>query len=292
MMEAASHFRYLAVRAYGDCLISLSLLHRLPNPPPGIEVLGTAVTERVAALTGLNRLPIRRTLADVAAFYDVKVRGAAQALEDLLHLRSELRRTMGPGDVLLVEHEDWRNHLLLPRRSGRYLEPRRQHSIYVDRARMLEVVFGVPLQLEPCRRAPPAPRSLLINPGARQAFRSLPAAVVNNLIDYAGRRGIPVRLLDPQASMEFLRPRVAGYLKSPPLEEAITWLREADWYIGADSFFLHLAYHYGIAPFGVTPWRSFYFAPPGLLEQEAHMLLDVASDPRALAAALDRALLT
>jgi hypothetical protein len=279
---------YTALRVYGDCLISLSLLDQIREPAHELIVLGTPVTQQVATLTGLTRHAIRHVLPRAAAFYDVKVQGPARALADLHAVRRQLAAMLRAGDRVLVEQRDWRNGLLAPGGLAAIQQPGKGASIYVDRAALLERVFGMPVRLPTCRRPGPGGTTLLINPGARQAFRTLPRPVIEHVLAYARARELRVCLLDPHGLHGDLAPGVAHYEAQPSLERAVTLLREHDLYVGADSFFLHLALHFGVPLFALTPWTSFYFAPPGLYERDAHLTLEAARDRGALFQALDR----
>lgn len=281
---------YLAVRPFGDSLISLSLLNRLPGQISRVHILGTPVTQQVAAATGLTRFPIRPALPGIAAFFDIRVRGVRHALDDLRRIRRHLADHTRPGDVLLVEQRDWRNRLLIPAGHAAVVEPARTVSVYVDRSALIESHFGARLTLPTCRRPSSRPYTVVIHPGARQPGRTFPQDMVESLMDYAKVKGLSVRLIDPDSSYSIFRQRAETYLPAPTLDEAIACLRASDLFIGADSFFLHLAYFYGIPLFGIGETARPYFSPPGMVEQGCSSTLQAACDRRTLFSALDRAL--
>lgn len=287
---------YVAVRAYGDCLISLSQLRHLP-PSSRLHVAGTPLTTRIATLMRLDRFPITEILPDVAAFQDVRVRGPFRAAEDLLRARRGLRRLLNRADEVIFEHRDWRNRLILPLGMP-YHEPDFGRSVYRDRHALLAALFGGLPPLEPVRPIGGLARRWLLNPGARQPFKALPSAVVRNVLACASARGASVTLLDPERQHEALAAQAGNYVPAPSLDHAMSLLQEADAYIGGDSLFLHLAYFLRIPLFAIPPTRApypvppgflEYFYPPGLVESGSFLGIDDACDARRLAAAVESA---
>jgi hypothetical protein len=278
---------YLGVRPFGDSLISLSLLHRLPPEVRDVKILSTPILEDVAAVTGLARFPMHQVLPHIAAFFDVRVRGPRLALADVRTVRRYLSRHLSRADALLVEQKDWRNGLLTPRGVAHALEPDHRDSIYADRQALIERHFGVRLLMAPSRRPSPKITSMMIHPGARQAARVFPGEVVDNLIAYARARQLRVCLIDPDGTFPSFQGKVSEYLRKPPLEDAIARLRASDLFVGADSFFLHLAYFYGVPLFCIAKVARPYFAPPGMLAQHGSVTLTAARDRPTLSAAID-----
>lgn len=279
---------YLAVRAFGDCLISLALLEQLPSSAR-VKIMGTPVTTRIARVMRLQRFPITEVLPDVAAFYDIRVRGPLHALRDLRDLRAQLGALLGPEDALILEHRDWRSRCLLPSGRGRYLEPPRTRSIYSDRHALLSSAFGALPPLLPGPAVSPAAARWVLNPGARQPFKALPPVVVQNVLAAAAARSARVTLLDPAREHAAAAAHADRYVPAPTLEDAVELLRGADAYIGADSLFLHLAYVLRIPSFGIPPTAAPYFAPPGMLESGSFLPIAEARDAARLMAALDAA---
>jgi ADP-heptose:LPS heptosyltransferase len=65
-------------------------------------------------------------------------------------------------------------------------------------------------------------------------------------------------------------------------------MRAADLYVGADSFFLHLAYHFDVPMFAIVPSETAYFAPPGLAAAGGVLSLAQAAEQRVMLRALTR----
>lgn len=279
---------YLAVRAYGDCLISLCLLQGV-SETAHVRILGTPATTRIAGLLGLRRFPITEILPEVAAFYDIRVRGPRHALRDLLVVRTRLGALLGPDDTLILEHRDWRSRWLLPTGHGRYCEPPRGRSIYADRHALLSSLFGALPALQPSRPIPHEAARWVLNPGARQPFKALPGAVVESVLAAAAARGARITLLDPAREHAAVAARADEYVPGPTLERAVELLRGADAYIGPDSLFLHLAYFLRVPLFGIPPTPAPYFAPPGMLQSGSFLPIADARDSARLIAALDTA---
>jgi hypothetical protein len=278
---------YLMFRAYGDCVISYGLLESLPAGAT-VRILGTGVAQRVARVLGATRHPVTTMLDDIAAFYDVRQSGPRRAMDDLRRVRRALAPMLAPGDSVLFEHADFRNWLLLPRMRGiTVLEPQHGASIYQDRHRMLSAAFGPMPEPRPSPRPRRPVRSLVLNPAARLEQKRLPQGVVENVVSHASARGIEVILLDPEARHARLAARVREYVPQARFEADIAALRGADFYVGADSFFLHLAYQFGLPMLQIAPVRSQYFAPPGLVGMGGALTLREAQDPAIVGAALD-----
>lgn len=126
-----------------------------------------------------------------------------------------------------------------------------------------------------------------MNPGARLEHKRLPHEVIEQVLGYAGARGIEVFLLDAERRHAHTEPRVRHYAQRGNLHDDIEILRHADLYIGADSFFLHLAYHFDLPLFAIVPPGEFYFAPPGLANIGGVLTIPEAARPHCLATALD-----
>jgi hypothetical protein len=277
---------YLSLLSLGDNLISLQLLRMLGPRAGDVVLVGTGLTYKVAELIGPAPCAFEQALPDVAAFYDLRRAGPRRALRDLRQVRRALRRFTAPPVSALFEKRDWRNPWIVPPPIRR-VEPEVGVSIYHDRRDMLIRAVGPLPELPSCRR-PGRVRTLTVNPAARQSFKALPRAVLEAILAYTQAHDIRVCLLDPEESCAWARRRVHRYEARPSLTQAVEQLRAADLYVGADSFFLHLAYHYAVPFFALPPKPAPYFAPPGMIEQGHWLVLDEARVPAKLFAALDQ----
>lgn len=254
---------FVCTLAYGDCLLTLSQLE-LRTGSPDWRIIGTAVTRRVAELLD-HPLPVHEMLPDKAAFNTIKERGISAAVRDYLHVRRELPRLTRAGDVLVFERAGWRNRGLVP--AGRQaIYAQRSDSAYADRRDLVQSVFGGSFEWRAARRPADGVRQVLVNPCARYRRRWLSGAVVDNIIRLCAEHGWRLTLVDPCAEYGMHAASAARYIANPQLSEAAARLREADLYIGPDSFFLHLAYYYGVPHFAFFYTDNLYFMTPGMRE--------------------------
>lgn len=274
----------LSAMAYGDCLVTLSQLEQLPPDARPYSLLGTAITGRISGL--LHRpLPVTELLPDKAAFYTIKERGAVAAVQDFITLRRELAARAQPGDVFAYERPILRNRALHPRGCTAVYAPFGA-SAYEDRQTLVRELFGSAAAWQPCALPQRPVLNVLVNPCARYRHRWLSPAIIENLLVIAAQRGWNLTLLDPCARYGGLRERVARYETQLPLAAAAALLRDADLYVGPDSFFVHLAYYYGVPCFGFFHPDWLYFLLPGARERGNWCSFDQAEDRALLSRAL------
>lgn len=271
--------------SYGDCLITLSLIEKAGPAASEFRVIGTAVTRAVA---GLMRRPppmSAEIFDDVAAFYNVRTRGVAAAIRDLVHFRRWAGHSLGATDTLILEKGGLRNRLLTSRRWCSVIEVPRAMGAYVDRERALRPFLGkLPWQPNPVARG--VAHRLLVNPSARMETRVLSNSVIESVLNIASECGSEVCLIDVDGRYQALESRVHTYMEHPSLADAAAALRHADRYIGPDSFFMHLAYYFRV-PYLAFFWPTdMYFAPPGLLEGGNYITYADAADANLLRAKL------
>ena len=281
---------FATLLGYGDNLISLSLLEHAGQAAKEIRVVGTGVTQAVADAMRFPLLLTKRMFDDTAAFYVVRERGTMAALRDLMIFRRWVRQQLETIDTLIFEKEDARTRWLMHTRGCRVIGVPRAQGAYIDRERVLRPFIGA--QGWPSCAMPRAvARRMLINPSARAQRRMLPLGVVERALQVAATVGTAVSLIDIDGRYEALRCRVHTYLRSPPLMEAVAAIREADCYLGPDSFFMHLAYYFNI-PFLAFFWPTdMYFAPPGMLEQGNYAFYSEVGDDDRFTGKLHRLLL-
>lgn len=256
---------YVCLMAYGDALVTLSVLEDLPPEPGRWRVIGTRVTAQVSELLR-QPIPVVEILPDKAAFNTIKERGVRAALADFGVARRALRHLTAPGDVLAFERSDLRNRGLLSRgRKGDYAA--RQDSAYSDRQDQASRLFGPrpawQSVLPPARTV----REVAVNPCARYRNRALSSTLIGNVLRLGGEQGWKLTLIDPCGEYGHLASSVSRYLPRPTLLDAAAALRRADLYVGPDSFFIHLAYYYRIPHFGFYHPANLYFLTPGMREQ-------------------------
>lgn len=283
---------FLAVQAWGDNVVSLRLLNELRGHAD-LEILGTDLTRQVAQLLGFNAFPMRYLPGGTSSVYNVAEAGIFRAAKDFLTLRTALAAAAEEHTVVLFENQRRRRtHRALQLLGGnfRYYQPQWGHSAYSDRGRMLEEVFGTKISLAPAALPPSRIRRLVIAPAARKGFRRFPVEIVAQLFDYGVKLGAEVGLLDPNGEYTQFRDRAAAYVTGKPLADSLQVLKSADLLIATDSLFMHLAYYLAVATIALVPApiaRSFYFAPPGLLDRKLFLSFDAARNRELLFAFLD-----
>ena len=92
-------------------------------------------------------------------------------------------------------------------------------------------------------------------------------AAIDSILHMVTEFGTEVCLIDVDGRYAVLQSRIHTYLRRPSLNDAVMALREADRYIGPDSFFMHLAYYFRIPFLAFFRPTDMYFAPPGMLKQ-------------------------
>ena len=138
------HVNFLS---FGDNLISLSLLAKI-RKKRGVTIVGTALTERIAALLPHLDIPIIAVSDHVPAFYDLRKRGPRAAVVEMLNLRHAITRLSGADDGFVFEKGGWRRHLLIGATGRRSWSPVRRRNVYEDRRDVLNAVFDEAIALE------------------------------------------------------------------------------------------------------------------------------------------------
>ena len=261
---------HLNLLSFGDNLISLSLLAKL-RKKSDVTIVGTALTERIAALVPHLDIPVIVVSDHVPSFYDLRKRGLRAAMVELLELRRAITRLSGADDGFVFEKGGWRRHLLVGASGRRSWSPVRNRNVYEDRRNVLNAVFDEAIALERARRLGQAPRTVTINPASRVEAKALSQRTLSSIVAYLQRRSIDVHLLDPDRKHGALRHAVSDYQTSTTLEEAVALVESSDLYIGADSLFVHVAYQRRTPVLVLYNDTNLYFAPPGVAEQGSYL---------------------
>jgi ADP-heptose:LPS heptosyltransferase len=277
---------HLNLLSLGDNLISLSLLAKL-RTKSGVTIVGTSLTERVAALVPHLDIPIIVVSDHVPSFYDLRKRGPRAAVMEMLKLRRTIIRLSGADDGFVFEKGGWRRQLLVGATGRRSWSPVRSRNVYEDRRDVLNAVFGEAIALENAQRLGQAPRTVTINPASRVKSKALSPRTLSTIVTYLQRRSIDVCLLDPERRHGVLRHAVSDYQTGTTLEEAVALVESCDLYIGADSLFVHVAYQRRTPVLVLYNDTNLYFAPPGVAEQGSYLEFVGRLGEQELSAALD-----
>lgn len=278
---------HLSLLSFGDNLISLSLLAKL-RAKSGVSIIGTALTQRVASFVPDLGVPLRLVSDRIPAFYDVRNRGVGAAFRDSLMVWQELRRVTARGDELIFEKSGWRGRLLAGAIVRRSWTPERRRNVYEDRRDVLNHVFGDAISLENAPSLKSLPRVVTINPASRQRAKALSSETLAAVVAYMRARSIDVRLMDPDEQHGALKHVVSSYHVNTTLEEAVDLVETCDLYIGADSLFVHVAYHRRRPVLVLYNETNLYFAPPGVEEQGSYVDFVARRTRQELWSVLDR----
>jgi ADP-heptose:LPS heptosyltransferase len=276
---------FVCTMAYGDSLITLSQLEHCQERNDW-RIIGTAVTRKVAALL-THPLAVTEILPDKAAFNSIKEYGLLAAARDFLHVRNALRQLSSTGDTLAFERYDVRNALLVPRGRCAAYAPRAEGA-YSDRRRLIENLLGRSQAWRLTSKPGTPLQRVVINPCARYRHRWLSSAIMQNVIRLCAERGWELTVVDPSGEYQDIARRVNDYVSRPLLSTAAGILRHSDLYIGPDSFFLHLAYYYGVPHFGFFYPDNLYFMTPGMRAISSWMTFEMAQDYIPFADAVDK----
>ena len=277
---------HLNLLSLGDNLISLSLLAKL-RKKSGVTIVGTALTDRIAALVPDLDIPIIVVSDHVPSFYDLRKRGPRAAVVEMLKLRRAITRLSGADDGFVFEKGGWRRHALIGATGRLSWSPIRRRNVYEDRRDVLNAVFGEAIALESAQPLAQPPRTVTINPASRVAAKAVSERTLGSIVSFLHRRSIDVYLLDPEKQHGALRHVVREYRTDTTLEEAVTLVESCDLYIGADSLFVHVAYHRRTPVLVLYNDTNLYFAPPGVADQGSYLEFVARMGEQELWAALD-----
>ena len=261
---------HLNLLSFGDNLISLSLLAKL-RKKSGVTIVGTALTERIAALVPHLDIPIIVVSDHVPAFYDLRKRGPRAAAVEMLDLRRAITRLSRADDGFVFEKGGWRRHLLVGGTGRRSWSPAQRRNVYEDRRDVLNTVFDEAIALENAPRLSHAPRTVTINPASRVEAKALSPRTLSSIVTYFRRRSIDVRLLDPDRKHGALQHAVSEYHTDTTLVQAAALVESCDLYVGADSLFVHVAYQRRKPVLVLYNEPILYFAPPGVAEHGSYL---------------------
>jgi hypothetical protein len=280
---------HLSLLSFGDNLISLSLLARL-HTKSGVVIAGTALTQRIASFVPTLGIPITVVSEHVPAFYDVRKRGIVDALQEAVSVRRKLARLSSRGDGFILEKSDPRRHVLVGGRDRRSWVPDRGKNVYEDRRNLLNAVFEDDIALTDAPRLERSPRTVAINPSSRVRAKEVSPQTLRIIVAYLRERSIDVHLMDPERAHGALRSAVSSYHTGTTMSEAVALVEACDLYIGADSLFVHFAYHCRTPSLVLYNQTNLYFAPPGVAAQGSFVEFVARMGERELCAALDNRL--
>lgn len=279
---------FLSWLAFGDCLISGSLLEQVEGLGTRARVVGTSITEAVFPL--LRRPPVveATVFAGMPAFYSVRAHSAWTSIRHLHAASSWVGQHLRANDVAVFENgTSVRNALICARAGCRRIEVPRVRGAYQDRYDRYSALLPGMQPFQPAAQPDARATRLLVNPCARSRDRQLPFSMVEGLIRRAAIRGVETVLLDMNGDFAGLRDQVTTYAREPALADSVALLKSSDRYAGPDSFFVHLAYYFRVPSLSVFHRDNVYFMPPGVSEQRSYLYFDELADLRAVDQQID-----
>ena len=261
MMDSEREIRHLLLLAFGDNVISLYLLDQIEGEK---HIVGTDLTADVMEICGWGAdLLLERPFSRIPAFYDANKRGVLAALFDFWRMILFLIRIRARS--VSFEKVDFRSSLLSRLLFLDAALPEWNTNIYFDRKRNLERVHSASIDLHRPGTGSGGKR-ILINPTSRLQEKNIAPADLRVIVDLLRRNGKEVVLIDYDGVYAGFESRVDEYHTRTALTKAAALLREADFYIGADSFFVHLAYVFRKPFYIFFNRRNDYFMPPYCME--------------------------
>lgn len=256
---AASTFKFVQVKAFGDLAIAAASLRRVPESErerfgllisPHLRELADALAPRCRVET----LPIPEQFTP--AFFDPKKRGVVERIRSAWSLRRALAGTAA-GSTLVMRHLTGRNRFITGRRSAVALPV--ADNIYAAYDAFVSSLVGD--LVSPA--APPSSRvgRLAICPYSRVAAKNIPADVVRDLCEVCARAGHVAELIllegEPHECPDVI-PATVIPRRFAALGDA---LASYSGVISADSLPAHLAAYRGTPVFVVSPHPNEYWLP-------------------------------
>lgn len=274
---------FLSWLAFGDCLISGSLLEQVEGLDKRARVVGTSITEAVFPLLRRPLAVDAMVFTGMPAFYAVRAHSPWTSIRHLQVASSWVGRNLQAGDIAVFENgASVRNAVICSRAACRRVEVPRMRGAYQDRYDCYSALLPGMQPFQPAALPDARATRLLVNPCARSRDRQLPIAMVERLLRRAAVKGVETVLLDVNGDFAVLREQVTLYAREPALADSVALLKSSDRYVGPDSFFVHLAYYFRVPSLSVFHRDNVYFMPPGAGEQQAYLYFDELDDPRAI----------
>lgn len=262
-MKKTTHFFLL--QAYGDNLVTLSILNQLSDSPPLI-VHGTKLTQIIAKILNVS-IEFHMVFDSIPSFYHIRQDGGLNAFISFFKLIHYINNTIPKGSQIVFEKSDFRLYLLKQLCPGYYFRaPFSKHNFYIDKATCFSNLLKTPMLkfTQPLR--PNNPKRILINPTGSRSIKNLSFSILNNIIEIITELNIEIDFIDYQNIYTLFEHKVSNYYTNTTLEEAVLLLRNVDAYCGPDSLFIHLAYNYEKPFFCFMNYESSYYLPPNSID--------------------------
>jgi ADP-heptose:LPS heptosyltransferase len=248
--------------AFGDNAISLFLLNQL-NCPKYVE--GTYLTKKVMELCEFdNKFHLTHNFIKIPAFYNIKNSSLLNIIKDFIKFYFLLKE--GDYEINILEKEDFRSKILSLISFNFFYTPLRNKNVYLDRKALIEELYSQDLILHPLARYSNG-TNIVINPTSRLEIKNIKINELKLIINILNINGKEVTLIDYDGRYKELKSSVSLYYEKTELNFAVELLKKSDFYIGADSFFIHLSYIFKIPFYIYFNFENEYFMPPFCIKE-------------------------
>lgn len=248
---------FVSFQALGDNLISLSLLAQRDKP---IKILGTKQTQSIITLIGVeDKFDLLMPFEDIPAFYDIRRQGIFKAIKDIIIFRSYVKKYH--IQELVFEKLDWRARLLTFGIS-RFIAKNTTKQVYINRKNLLNFCYEENFKLKNVPKLRSTVQKVLINPLAREQKRNISKEHLESILEVLKSCNIKITLLDYSEDYHEFKNMVNEYWSHTSLNEVKLIMQNHDFFIGTDSFLIHLAYYLEKPFFIIFNFEYFDFLPP------------------------------
>jgi hypothetical protein len=256
----------VTLKAFGDFVIACHAIRNVLDSPVGI-IAGYHVRELASALGVQSQVTFigGPNNQDVPSLFDVRKRGVAAAVRNGLQLREDLLQ-VGKGRRLLSVSNGFRERFLLANHKHiACAEPGR--NVYYDYdALLLRAQLN---RQQPLRRIRNVSGMAVIFPDAREEYRRIPSNLIAQMVKQIEKLGYSVRVarFTPQEARHLQEDDCKSEYSS--FDELVSFYRDADFIVSADTLTGHLAEYLQIPVFISTPAAKPYWLPRSAFDKNA-----------------------
>ncbi len=249
---------YICFQALGDNVISIDLLSQINKK---IKVIGTQHTKNIIELLGLEtHFSVTVLYDDIPAFYDVKRQGVKKAIKDVIKFRTYIKTNN--LDNLIFEKQDFRISILTRGIVKRTYSRTILNNVYVNRKDLIESIFKKTIELKSALPPFKNTKNILINPISGNIRRNISISQLLVICDLLKVNNFNVSIVDHQGDYSEFQNNVDHYYCNTSLEEVKQLIMDHDFFIGTDSFLIHLAHALDKPYFIIFNYKYFDFLPP------------------------------
>ncbi|WP_067177444.1 glycosyltransferase family 9 protein [Sulfurospirillum sp. UCH001] len=252
---------YVCFLAFGDNLISLSLLEQLDQK---INILGTNYTKNISLLmNNPDQFSIKIVFNDIPSFYDMRKKGLIQAIKDMYKFLNYIKENN--ITEMIFEKKDFRSILISILTHSKIHYPNSSNrNIYENRKHIIENIYKKQVTLNRYTLKIRKNKTIVINPLTRMKQKNIEHEHLKYIIDVINKNNYKIYLIDIEKKYEIFSSKVQHYLTNTTLDDIKNLILECDLYIGGDSFLIHLAYYLKRNYFMILYTNNDDFSPPNI----------------------------